>query len=167
MRMLGGRLWLKQCRNKQLLLWLSQLSVIIAGVFSCSTVILFLDECWGVWQIELLSLGTQCEEAQAERASAIWASTATLAFLVCKGIQAIVNRDLIASLYLFPSKYTCAFAHRIRIAGVIEIATWWKQNRTGLPIEFAEMALFLVCERWNIVIVDDTAIAAAKEKSAG
>ena len=114
--------------------------------FAHSTAVLFLDERWCVRQIALLSLGAQCEETQAERARAICTSTTALAFLIGKGIQAIVNRYLVAPSYRFPGDHMRAFPHGVWIAGVIEIASWREEDRTRLPVQFAEMALFLVRE---------------------
>src|SRR5688572_27243666 len=67
-------------------------------------------------QVHLLPLFTQCEITKDEMSCAICAPTQAVITLPAKGIQPIVDRNLLALLNRFPRIDICAFAHGVGVA---------------------------------------------------
>lgn len=119
-----------------------------------------------IWQIDDLQVVTQREKAADDRAWAIRASTRAIPVLACKGIQPVVDRDLLALANILPGKHMRTLPHRIRVARVVEVAAGSKQNRAALPIELAQMALILLGQRADCIVANNLPVPAAEDKLA-
>ena len=84
-------------------------------------VVLTPDEAWGVRQQQLLTLGRHGEEAPDNGASTCPRPAVAWPRVPVEGVEAVVNGDLRAGCDWAPGEDPDAVAHRIGVAGVVQV----------------------------------------------
>src|SRR2546421_9738553 len=101
-----------------------------------------LNESRGVRKVVALLLRWQRKEVAGDLAGARRAAAGALPSKASERVQAVVDRDFLAGTDALPCEDFDARAHRVRFAGVIQVAAWRQQNCAPRVVELTEMSSF-------------------------
>ena len=88
---------------------------------------------------EFLTLGIHREEAANHGARATLCAAVAGPRGSVEGVQAVVNRDLLALLDRSPSEDRDAMSHRVRVTGVVEVTAGWREDSEPVERELTQV----------------------------
>src|SRR6266542_5005557 len=83
-----------------------------------------------------------------------------------EGVQPVIDRDLLAGPDAAPGEDPDPAPHRVRLAGVIQVAAGWEKHGAALEVELTEMTTLVFGEILGFGPRDDATVPAAEDELA-
>ena len=124
------------------------------------------DERWSVRQVSALCRFVQREEATDDNTAAVRTPALAAPDRVIEGVEAVVDRDLVATGDVSPSEDYDSVAHRVRVTGVVEVAAGGQENCARVEVEFTQVPLVIWRELVDRRVGHDAAVTASEDELA-
>jgi hypothetical protein len=128
--------------------------------------VLATNEGRGVRKQEPLALRVHCEEPAHDGAGAGLRPAVAGPRGTVKGIEAVVDRDLVTHCNRMPGEDLYAMAHGVRVAGVVEVAARRRENREAIESELTQMDAFPRARPIELVARKDSRVPAPNARRA-
>ena len=115
---------------------------------------------------QLLTLRLHRKEAADNGASARRRTALTRPRIAVESVQSVVDRDLRVVLDGSPGEHFHAVAHRVRLAGMVEVAARCSEHGEAIEAEFAQVHAFPLAHVAEFVGRQDPAVSTPEDELA-